>query len=128
MPTAEPTGSGAGQKRCPVCWTPFTPNDPANPHPRRYCSGACRIEDSRRRRRDNPPTAESTPTPPVDADEYRYNPPPGHGPCPVHPRCLISGCARFLCPNPVHVTIGQRGQPRRYCSPACRVAEHRRLS
>ena len=44
MPSPEP--SGPGQKRCPVCWTPFTPNDSANPHPRRYCSGACRIEDS----------------------------------------------------------------------------------
>lgn len=38
------------QRRCPVCWTLFVPNHPANPHPRRYCTPACRIEDSRRRR------------------------------------------------------------------------------
>jgi len=40
----------ASQRRCQVCWTWFTPNSPSNPHPRRYCCGACRIEDSRRRR------------------------------------------------------------------------------
>ena len=38
------------QRRCPVCWTWFTPNSPSNPYPRRYCCGACRIADSRRRR------------------------------------------------------------------------------
>lgn len=38
------------QRRCPVCWTWFTPNSPNSPYPRRYCCGACRIEDSRRRR------------------------------------------------------------------------------
>ncbi len=122
MASPEPS---PGQKRCQVCWTPFTPNDAANPHPRRYCSGACRIEDSRRRRRD---VGSSTTTPAADTDEYRYSPPPGHGPCPEHPHCIITGCARFLCPKPVHLTLGQRGQPRRYCSPACRVAEHRRLN
>ena len=123
MPSPETPGSGPGQKHCPVCWTPFTPNDPANPHPRRYCSGACRIEDSRRRRRDDDP---STTAPAADTEQYRYNL-LGHGPCPVHPHCILTGCARFLCPRPVHVTIGP-GQPRRYCSPACRVAEHRRLN
>jgi hypothetical protein len=45
-----PTDHEQPQRRCPVCWTLFVPNNPANPHPRRYCSGACRIEDSRRRR------------------------------------------------------------------------------
>jgi hypothetical protein len=39
-----------GQLRCPVCWTWFTPNSPHNPRPRRYCCGACRIEDWRRHR------------------------------------------------------------------------------
>ena len=38
------------RRRCPVCWTWFTPNSPSNPYPRRYCCGACRIADSRRRR------------------------------------------------------------------------------
>jgi hypothetical protein len=112
-----------GQKRCPVCWRPFTPNNPSNPHPRRYCSGACRIEDSRRRRRDTSPP----PAPAGSTDEYRYSPPPGHGPCPEHPHCILTKCARLLCPNTVHITI-QAGQPRRFCSPACRVAEHRRLN
>jgi predicted nucleic acid-binding Zn ribbon protein len=36
-------------RRCPVCWTPFISNNPTNPHPRRYCSPACRMEDWRRR-------------------------------------------------------------------------------
>ncbi len=126
MPAADPDDSGTGQKRCPVCWTPFTPNDPANPYPRRYCCGACRIEDSRRRRRRGDDS--STPAPVAHTEQYRYSPPPPHGPCHVHPHCIITGCARFLCPKLVHVTISQRGQPRRYCSPACRVAEHRRLN
>ena len=50
MPADEPAGYHTGHRRCPVCWTWFTPNSPSNPHPRRYCCGACRIEDSRRRR------------------------------------------------------------------------------
>jgi hypothetical protein len=55
MPSPEPTipDPETGHKRCPVCWKPFTPNDPKNPYPKRYCCGACRIEASRRRRRDN---------------------------------------------------------------------------
>lgn len=50
MPPCDPTTPLPSRKRCPVCWTWFTPNSPTNPHPRRYCSAACRIEDSRRRR------------------------------------------------------------------------------
>jgi len=52
MPADEPHNDRpqASQRQCPVCWTWFTPNSPSNPHPRRYCCGACRIEDSRRRR------------------------------------------------------------------------------
>jgi hypothetical protein len=60
--------------------------------------------------------------------EYRYSPPPGPGPCPKHPHCLILRCNRWLCPHNFHLPLIQRGQPRRYCSPACRVAEHRRLT
>ena len=48
MPADEPINTE--RRRCPVCWTWFTPNAESNPHPRRYCCGACRIEDSRRRR------------------------------------------------------------------------------
>lgn len=50
MPADEPAEPETDRRRCPVCWTWFTPNSPSNPHPRRYCSGACRIQDSRRRR------------------------------------------------------------------------------
>jgi len=50
MPAAEPLNPEPGRRRCPVCWTWFTPNSPSNPYPRRYCCGACRIQDSRRRR------------------------------------------------------------------------------
>ena len=136
MPTDEPptdpptdpqtdpqTGSQTGARRCPVCWTWFTPNSASNPHLQRYCCGACRIEASRRRRRRERPT---TPAP-VSIEEYRYSPLPRHGLCPDHAHCILTSCARFLCPNTIHVTIGP-GQPRRYCSPACRVAEHRRLN
>jgi hypothetical protein len=49
MPAAEPLDPDTGRRRCPVCWTWFTPNSPSNPNPRRYCSPACRIADSRRR-------------------------------------------------------------------------------
>ena len=60
--------------------------------------------------------------------EHRYNPyrPPGHRP--DHPHCLILRCNRRLRPNNFHLPLIQRGQPRRYCSPACRTAEHRRLN
>ncbi len=50
MPTTDPTNPATERRRCPVCWTWFTPNSPSNPYPRRYCCAACRIEDSRRRR------------------------------------------------------------------------------
>lgn len=127
MPSPDPTTPDPcpGQERCPVCWTPFTPNNPANPYPKRYCCGACRIEASRRRRRkDNPVT--NTPT--ADTDEYRYNEPQDHGPCPEHPHCILGRCAQFWCDRTIHIKIGGRGQPRRYCSPACRVAQHRLLN
>jgi hypothetical protein len=61
------------------------------------------------------------------ASEYRYSPAPAPGPCPKHPSCIIRTCQRFWCSRPVHVALISRGQSRRYCSPACRVAEHRRL-
>ena len=60
------------------------------------------------------------------AGEYRYSPPPGTGPCPEHPGCIITRCARLHCARLIHI-LNQPGQPRRYCTPACRVAEHRRL-
>jgi hypothetical protein len=58
---------------------------------------------------------------------YRYSPPAPPGPCPEHPACLILRCQRWLCHHTFHLPLNQPGQPRRYCSPACRVAEHHRL-
>ena len=58
--------------------------------------------------------------------EYRYTA-KSTGPCPEHPDCIIIRCHRFLCPRPVHQPLRQPGQPRRLCSAACRIAEHRRL-
>jgi hypothetical protein len=116
MPTDNPD---TPQRQCPVCWTWFTPNSPSNPNPKRYCTPACRIEDSRRRRRE-PTTQKKT-----HDDEYRYSPPPVPGPCPDHTHCILLRCKRFLCPKTVHQTTTGPGQPRRYCSPACRVAQHR---
>lgn len=58
--------------------------------------------------------------------EYRYAPPGPPQPCPTHPGCRIARCQRMFCDHAVH-RLTQRGQPRRFCSPACRVAEHRRL-
>jgi hypothetical protein len=59
--------------------------------------------------------------------EYRYTPGQIPGPCTEHPGCFLTACRRLWCTRPVHVALISRGQPRRYCSPACRVAEHRRL-
>jgi hypothetical protein len=59
--------------------------------------------------------------------EYRYTPAQAHNACPEHPDCIIIRCHRFLCPRPVHQPLRKPGQLRRYCSPACKVAEHRRL-
>jgi hypothetical protein len=58
--------------------------------------------------------------------EYRYGPPDIPGPCNTHPGCVILRCQRIFCDRPIH-RLNQPGQPRRFCSPACRVAEHRRL-
>lgn len=59
--------------------------------------------------------------------EYRYSPGPVTSRCPEHAGCLIRQCQRLFCSQLFHVTINRRGQPRQYCSTACRVAEHRRL-
>lgn len=59
--------------------------------------------------------------------EYRYRPTQRPGPCPGHPGCLVLRCARWTCQRAFHLPLRQRGRPRRYCSPGCRVAEHRRL-
>jgi hypothetical protein len=62
----------------------------------------------------------------ASTDEYRYSPPAEPGHCPTHPGCAIVRCRRFFCNKPVHI-LNRPGRPRRFCSTACRVAEHRRL-
>lgn len=61
-----------------------------------------------------------------NADEYRYSPSKTSRACLTHPGCVILRCQRFHCDRPVHI-LNQRGRPRRFCTTACRVAEHRRL-
>jgi hypothetical protein len=61
-----------------------------------------------------------------NSGEYRYSPPGIPQRCATHPQCVIVRCQRLFCDQPVHL-LTQRGQPRRFCSPACRVAEYRRL-
>jgi hypothetical protein len=60
------------------------------------------------------------------SSEYRYSRPEIPGPCTSHPGCVVIRCHRLFCNRPVH-RLNQRGQPRRFCSPACRVAQHRLL-
>jgi hypothetical protein len=59
--------------------------------------------------------------------EYRYSPADVPGTCPEHEHCLLQRCRRLWCANTVHVRLRRPGQPRRFCSTTCRVAEHRRL-
>jgi hypothetical protein len=63
-----------------------------------------------------------------DTGEYRYRDVAVPGPCPEHPACMLLRCASFRCTRPVHVNLLGRGQPARFCSGACKVAEHRRLN
>jgi len=60
--------------------------------------------------------------------EYRYSPGQPPGPCPEHPGCLLVRCACLFCDRLIHLPLNRPGQPRRYCTTACRVAEHRRLT
>jgi hypothetical protein len=72
------------------------------------------------------PCNETPPATTANADEYRYSPATTPGPCPTHRGCVITHCHRLFCDRPIHI-LNQPGRPRRFCSPACRVAEHRRL-
>jgi hypothetical protein len=114
--------------RCPACGLPLGPPAPTG-RPARWCSPACRTRAWRERNTakglDPPPSARAAQ--PLSSDEHRPLTPGAPQPCPAHPGCLIAGCARFLCGQPVHINLNRPGRPRRYCSPACRVAEHRRL-
>jgi hypothetical protein len=52
----------------------------------------------------------------------------GQSTCPDHQGCLTRRCAHWHCSNIIHVDLTRRGQPRRFCTTRCRVAEHRRLN
>ena len=60
--------------------------------------------------------------------EYRYSRPVQPGPCPDHEHCTVIRCHHVECRRLMHVPLLRRGQPRRFCSTRCRVAEHRRLA
>jgi hypothetical protein len=125
----EDTPPAASPTRCPACGLPLGPPAPTG-RPGRWCSPACRTRAWRARDTaeglDPPPGAPAA-SPPPRSDEHQPPAPGAPGRCPAHPGCLIAGCARFLCARPVHINLDRPGRPRRYCSPACRVAEHRRL-
>lgn len=42
--------------------------------------------------------------------------------------CVVRRCAHWHCRTLIHVDVTRPGQPRRFCSTRCRVAEHRRLN
>jgi hypothetical protein len=41
---------------------------------------------------------------------------------------VVRRCAHWHCRTLIHIDVTRRGQPRRFCSTRCRVAEHRRLN
>jgi hypothetical protein len=41
---------------------------------------------------------------------------------------VVRQCAHWHCRTLIHIDVTRRGQPRRFCSTRCRVAEHRRLN
>jgi hypothetical protein len=112
--------------RCAHC-AGALPTPARTGRPGRWCSPACRTRAWRRRHTTGRPS--DTPgatTPAPGRDEYCYVTPGTDRTCPTHPGCFITRCHRFLCDRAVH-TSNQPGRPRLFCSPACRVAEHRRL-
>ena len=42
--------------------------------------------------------------------------------------CVVRRCAHWHCRTLIHIDVTRPGQPRRFCSTRCRVAEHRRLN
>lgn len=84
-----PEPADTTQHRCPVCWTAFTAISPQA----RYCCGACRVEDWRRRREE--PTLN---IPSRDDNETTAPPPAAH--CPVCQRAFTPiGRQLYCCPN-----------------------------
>jgi hypothetical protein len=113
--------------RCAHC-AGALPTPAPTGRPSRWCSSTCRTRAWRERHTENPdsPSGPRAAKPKPNRDEYRYVTPVAGPTCPTHPRCAIVRCHRFLCDRPVHI-LNRPGRPRRFCSPACRVAEHRRL-
>ena len=114
--------------RCAHC-AGALPTPAPTGRPSRWCSPTCRTRAWRERHTADSLDSPSGPRaakPKPNGDEYRYVTPVAGPTCPTHPGCAIVRCHRFLCARPVHIQ-NQPGRPRRFCSPACRVAEHRRL-
>jgi hypothetical protein len=121
-PAAEPP------TRCAHC-AGALPTPAPTGRPSRWCSPACRTRAWRQRHTADSLDSPSGPRaakPKPNGDEYRYVTPVAGPTCPTHPGCTTVRCHRLLCDRPVH-NLNQPGRPRRFCSPACRVAEHRRL-
>jgi hypothetical protein len=68
----------------------------------------------------------TAPTPP-DTDANIVTGPTTPADCP-DPGCVVRRCAHWHCRILIHVDVTRPGQPRRFCSTRCRVAEHRRLN
>jgi len=122
------TPADAGQPtRCACCGGALGPPAPTG-RPPRWRSPACRTRAWRQRQpadADSPPGSRAA-KPKPSSDQHRLLTPRAGQTCRVHPGCVIARCERFLCGQPVHI-LNQPGRPRRHCSPACRVAEHRLL-
>jgi len=41
---------------------------------------------------------------------------------------IVRRCGHWHCRTLIHIDVTRPGQPRRFCSTRCRVAEHRRLN
>jgi hypothetical protein len=68
-----------------------------------------------------------TNTTPYDADANIVTDPTTSADCPDL-GCVVRRCAHWHCRTLIHIDITRPGQPRRFCSTRCRVAEHRRLN
>ncbi len=66
-------------------------------------------------------------TTPPDADANIVTGPTGPAGWPEL-GCVVRRCAHWHCRTLIHIDVTRPGQPRRFCSTRCRVAEHRRLN
>ena len=66
-------------------------------------------------------------TTPHDADANIVTGPTVPADCPDL-GCVVRRCAHWHCATLIHIDVTRPGQPRRFCSTRCRVAEHRRLN